>query len=333
MMNRIHFEPTTPFVPMPLARGPHAQTILASFLRVHRPPQLRRERWETPDHDFVDVDLFDAPLDRPHVLVLHGLEGSSRAGYVLQTLNALGRRGFGAVALNFRSCSGEPNRFMRSYNSGDITDALFAAARLRERGVTGPLLGVGFSLGGSVLLNLLARTAEACPLSGAAAVSVPFDLDTCARMLDEAEGLTQIYRRVFVRSLKAKTLAKCQTVKHALDPERIRRARGIREFDDAVTAPLFDYPDAGAYYGDCSAGPKLKGLRRPTLLISSEDDPLAPASMLPADAADNEHLTIVRTRHGGHVGFMGGSMLHPRFWAEEQAVAFLDFVLRNGLAK
>lgn len=327
------FQPTTPFVPMPGARGPHAQTILASFLRIPRPPQLRRERWETPDGDFVDVDVFDAPDDRPHVLVLHGLEGSSRAGYVLETLNALVRRGYGAVALNFRSCSGEPNRFMRAYNSGDISDALFAATRLRERGVKGPLLGVGFSLGGSVLLNLLARTGESCPLSGAAAVSVPFDLDLCATLLDQAKDLTQIYRRVFVRSLKSKTIAKCQTLEHALDPARIRRARGIRQFDDAVTAPLFDYPDAGAYYRDCSSGPKLGDIRRPTLLLSAEDDPLAPASMLPEDASSNPHLTIVRTPRGGHVGFMGGSPLHPRFWAEEQAVAFLEFVLQRGLAR
>lgn len=319
------FAATAPFVPMAAASGPHAQTIFAALLRVPPVPQLRRERWDTPDGDFVDVDWVEPEREAegaaPHVLVLHGLEGSSRSGYVLETLRAAGRRGFGAVALNFRSCSGEPNRTARSYNSGDITDALYVIDRMRQGGVTGPLYGVGFSLGASVLLNLLARTGASCPLEAGVAISAPFDLESCALHLDEARGLTRLYRELFVRSLKAKALRK--TDDQALRA-RIRAVRGIRAFDDLVSAPAFGFASASEYYRACSTAPQLHAILRPTLIITSDDDPLAPASALPRDVLRNGWLSVLRTSRGGHVGFMSGAPSAPHFWAEEQAVAFLD---------
>ncbi|MBX5483878.1 MAG: alpha/beta fold hydrolase [Myxococcaceae bacterium] len=321
------FSPTAPFVPMAGVGGHHAQTIVAALVRRPTPPPGHRERWETPDGDFLDVDWLPADRRAPHLVVLHGLEGSSRAGYVLETLRGAARRRFGAVALNFRSCSGEPNRFVRAYNSGDTTDVRFAIARMRDAGVTGPIFGVGFSLGASVLLNLLAQTGTGCPLAGGVAISTPFDLSSCATAMDQARGLTALYRRLFLRSLKRKALAQCARLPHALDPSKIRRAKGIRAFDDAVTAPLFGFLDAEAYYRACSAGPKLREIRRPTLLLSAEDDPLAPAAALPDDVLDNPWLSVVRTARGGHVGFLSGVPLRPRFWAEEQALAFIDSLL------
>lgn len=329
MSPRVHFEPTEPFVPMPGATGPHAQTILASVLRVPKPPRLHRHRWETPDGDFLVAEQVDAASDRPHVLVLHGLEGSSRAGYVVETIRAAVRHGFGVTALNFRSCSGEPNRKLRAYNSGDITDALQAIDQLRAQGITGPLFGVGFSLGGSVLLNLLAKTGDDAPLAGGVAVSVPFELGQCAALLDRSRGLTSLYRRVFLASLKAKTLSKCRRHPGELDEDAIRRARGIRAFDDVVTARLFGFKDADDYYATCSTARQLHAITRPTLLITSEDDPLAPAAMLPEDVRDNPALCVLRTARGGHVGFMSGTAHHPRFWAEVQALAFLAGLVRE----
>lgn len=231
--------------------------------------------------------------------------------------------------MNFRSCSGEPNRQLRSYNSGDITDARFVISQLRARGVSGPLFGVGFSLGGSVLLNLLAKTGEDCPLDGGAAISVPFDLDECATLLDRGEGLTRVYREIFLATLKSKSIARTRAHPGVLEPETIRRAKGIRGFDDVVTAPLFGFASADDYYAACSAGPQLHRIRRPTLLVSSEDDPLAPARMLPPDARGNPHLSIVVTARGGHVGFMTGTPRRPVWWAEEQAVRFFEHVLKN----
>lgn len=321
---KVSFEPTAPFRPPSFLSNPHQQTLLGFILRAPGRLKLERERWETPDGDFLDADWIRADPKKPHVLVLHGLEGSSEAGYVVETLRGIKQQGWGAVALNFRSCSGELNRTLRAYNTGDTTDARFALQRMRARGVEGPIYGVGFSLGGSVLLNLLAETGEDCPLEGASAVSVPFDLDRCSALIDDPTSLSSIYRIAFLRSLKAKTLAKCERLGGELDADAIRRAKTIRAFDDAVTAPLFGFEDAGDYYRRCSSGPKLHRIRRPTLLVTSEDDPIAPAATLPSSAEENPCLAVLRTQKGGHVGFVTRTGPRPRFWAEEQAVAFLS---------
>ncbi len=317
----MHFEPTERFRPAPGLRSPHAQTIFASFFRSDRSPALRRERWELEDGDFLDVDLLDAPADAPHVLVLHGLEGSSRAGYVAAILRGAHARGWGAAALNFRSCSGEPNRLPRFYHSGEIGDAALALLRLRER-CSGPLFGVGFSLGGNVLLRLLEEQGDASPLAAAGVVSVPFDLAGCADAMDRGRGLVAVYRRVFLRSLRGKALHKARCFPGLLAEDDIRGADGIEAFDDAVTAPLHGFADARSYYRAASSGSKLETIRRPTLCISAADDPLSPAVFLPREVASPVQLLV--TDHGGHVGFVGGTLLRPRFWAEEQLLRFLE---------
>jgi uncharacterized protein len=301
-----------------------AQTVVAYALRRPSALPLRRERLGTPDGDFLDLDWLEAPPERPHLLVLHGLEGSSASGYVRQTLHEARALGWGAVAMNFRSCSGEPNRALRSYCSGETADPLFVSGHLRSR-VTGPLLAVGFSLGGNALLKLLAETAEHAPFLAAAAVSAPFDLLACARALDKPWGDCGLYRRHFLVTLKRKALAKLATHQgHGLDMERVRRARRLQDFDDAFTAPSNGYRGALDYYQRCSSGPLLLDVRRPTLLLNAEDDPMIPMASLPAADLLSPWLTVLRSRKGGHVGFLSGSVLAPRFWAERQSVRFLS---------
>jgi predicted alpha/beta-fold hydrolase len=311
-----------PFRPAAGLSHPQAQTLLSYALRRPKPLPLRRERVATPDGDFLDLDWLDAAPSRPHLLVLHGLEGSSASGYVRQTLHEAALLGWGCVAMNFRSCSGEPNRVLRSYCSGETADPLFVSGHLRAK-VQGPLLAVGFSLGGNALLKLLAETAGHAPFHAAAAVSAPFDLHACALALDAPHGQCGIYRRHFLVSLKAKALAKLRTHSgHGLDAERVRNARELQEFDDAFTAPSNGYLSALDYYQRCSSGPLLGDIRRPTLLLNAEDDPMIPPASLPAQG-QGPWLTVVRPSQGGHVGFLSGSLLSPRFWAEREAVRFL----------
>ncbi|MGO9829954.1 MAG: YheT family hydrolase, partial [Myxococcaceae bacterium] len=265
-----------PFQPAPGLANPQAQTLLAYALR--RPPALplRRERLATPDGDFLDVDWLEAPKERPHLLVLHGLEGSSASGYVGQTLHEAQGLGWGAVAMNFRSCSGQPNRQLRSYCSGETADPLQVANHLRAL-TRGPLLAVGFSLGGNALLKLLAETQDSAPFTAAAAVSTPFDLLACARALDRPWGGCGVYRRHFLNSLKRKALAKLASHPgHGLDAQRIRQARRLEDFDDAFTGPSNGFLGALDYYQRCSSGPRLGEVRRPTLLLNAEDDPMIP---------------------------------------------------------
>jgi uncharacterized protein len=317
------FTPTEPFRPAWGAAGPQRQTLLAHLVRRPRPPPLRRERVDTHDGDFLDLDWLDAPRDVPHVLVLHGLEGTPGSGYVRATLNEIARRRWGAVAMAWRSCSGEPNRALRSYCSGETEDPRFVCSRIRKAGVRGPLFAIGFSLGGNALLKLLAETGRDAPVDAAVAVSTPFDLAACARTLDAPWGSGAIYRREFLRTLRKKALGKLR--EHpacGLSAQAVRRARTFHAFDDAFTAPSNGYRDADDYYVRASSGPLLDRIHRPVLCISAEDDPMVPVRTLPA-SIPNPLVQLLRTRRGGHVGFLAGSVIRPRFWAEAQAVEFL----------
>lgn len=311
------------FVPARGLESGHAQTIFAHFFRRPRPPALVRERWELADGDFVDVDRLPADPAAPHVLVLHGLEGSSQASYVLEVLAGAAARGWGALALNFRSCTG-PNRLLRSYHAGDTGDAREVAARLRER-VRGPLGAVGFSLGGNVLVKLLAETGDAAPVDAAVAVSAPLDLARCAEALD-APGLNAVYRVRFVWQLRQKAIAKAR--RHPSDAYDVRRATrtlSLREFDDAWTAPVHGFAGARGYYAAASTAARLGEVRRPLLLLTAADDPMIPSSAFPMAAARaNPRVTPILTRHGGHVAFVGGSVRRPSFWAEATALDYLE---------
>lgn len=316
------FNPTEPFIPAPGLTSAHAQTLYAYALRPLRPPPLRRERLELPDGDFVDLDTLEGPAGAPHVVTLHGLEGSSRSGYVISVLLGARERGWGATALNFRSCSGEPNRLARSYHSGEYGDALAVLRHVRAR-TRGPLYAVGFSLGANVLLRLLEETGESAPVEGAAAVCAPYDLSACADALDGPGFFAWLYRSTFLRSLKAKARAKLRRFPGAFDGQALERVRTVRAFDDVVTAPLHGMRDAAHYYATASSGPHLHAIRRPTLLLSASDDPMIPPPAVPPQAAENPHLSVVVTQHGGHVGFVAGRAERPRFWAEEQVLHFL----------
>lgn len=324
--------PPRPFRPAPWLRNPHLQTLGARLLRARGRVTRRRERWETPDGDFLDLDFAD-PADAgeaaPLVLVLHGLEGCSGSGYVQQLCRELVARGMGAVALNFRSRSGEPNRRRRFYHSGETGDPGFVLGRLRERRPRAPIGAVGFSLGGNVLVKLLGERGEAARelLDAAVAVSVPYDLAAGAEALEE--GLGPMYTAYFLHSLRASVRAKREARGHDYGLEELRGLRTLRAFDDAFTAPVHGFRDADDYYRSSSAARFLPDVRLPTLVIQARDDPFLPEPALPLDAIrSNPWIVEAVTRHGGHVGFLESAVpWRPRFWAEEAAAGFLEEAL------
>jgi predicted alpha/beta-fold hydrolase len=315
-----------PFQPAAGLRAAHAQTMFAHFMRPRDLPPVSRRRWELPDGDFVDVDVLRAhDPGAPRVLVLHGLEGSTRgSSYVTAVLRGVAARGWGAVALNFRSCGGCDNRLPVSYNAGATEDPLWVLRRLRDES-SAPLFAVGFSLGANVLLKLLGDTGADAPVDAAVAISAPFDLARCAEALDRWDSLTAAYRLRFVFGLRKKAYLKAARHPGRIDVERIRRSLSLRDFDDAVTAPLHGYAGAADYYARASAGAAaVAQIRKPTLLISAADDPMVPESSFPREAAARNPLVVAAlSRHGGHVGFVAGSVRSPHFWAEETALAWL----------
>jgi predicted alpha/beta-fold hydrolase len=309
--------------------GPHAQTIAGRLLRRPPPFPLQRQRIETPDGDFLDLDFTTAPTEdsAPAVLVLHGLEGSSRRGYALITYDSLARHGLRAVGMNFRSCSGEPNRTARFYHSGETHDLRFVLRYLRTRLGLVPLAAIGFSLGGNVLLKYLGEESEDAELRAAVAVSVPYDLAAGALAL-ESSFMGRFYTRVFLESLVAKAVSKAQLLDGRCSVDRIRSARTFREFDDAATAPLHGFASADDYYARSSSAGFLERIRVPTLLIHSSDDPFLPPASIPEEIVHrNPDLTLVLTRHGGHVGFISGPPWAPFYWAESEAARFVALAL------
>lgn len=319
-----------PYRPAWWAPGPHGQTLAGKFIR--RPPaiSLTRERWETPDGDFLDLDFtMDPDPARPLVLVLHGLEGSARRGYCLETYRALLGRDVAAVGLNFRSCSGEANRRARAYHSGETGDAAWVLERLRERFPTRTLGAVGFSLGGNVLLKLLGERDDGGRglVRAAVAVSVPYDLGAGADHLNHST-MGRLYARYFLRSLMGKARDKAHLLTERFDLEELARAQSLRAFDDLLTAPLHGFDSAEHYYRTCSSSGYLPGIGVPTLLLHSADDPFLPAGCVPVRAMEgNRHLHPVLTARGGHVGFVAGPPRRPRFWAEDSAAKFLAATL------
>lgn len=316
------------FTPAWWLRGPHLQTLAGKLLRPRALPKLRQERMELADGDFLVLEWGEAPSpDSPVCIILHGLEGNARRPYTLLLHRALRDRGIQPVGLNFRSCSGEPNRTARFYHSGETSDLGLVTEHVRAACPDRQLAAVGFSLGGNVLLKRLGELADSGPshFSAAAAISVPFDLSAGTRALESGWMGRNVYSRYFVRSLLAKAAAKEDILRKAgLDFDDLLRARSLREFDEAATAPLHGFANAEDYYLRSSSKLFLTRIRVPTLLLQSLDDPFLPVEALPLEEIGmNSHLHPAFTRHGGHVGFVGAGGGHARFWAEHEAARFL----------
>lgn len=318
-------------------RGANLQTVAGTVLRTPARLPLRRERLELADGDFVDLDWLDAPpapeasAARPLLLVLHGLEGSSEATYARGLLREALVRGWDGVCLNFRSCSGEPNRLLRSYHSGSSDDLDLVLSLLRPRRA-GPLFCAGVSLGGNVLVKWLGEQGEAASnrVAAAVAISAPFDLDLCARALDGPGPWAFAYRQRFLRTLVAKAGAKALRFPAQLVAARLRGLRTLRAFDEVFTAPVHGFAGAADYYARCSSGPLLPRVRVPLLLLSALDDPFIPPAALPVQAAKaNPLVTLELSDHGGHVGFVDGPPWRLRGWAEARAGLFLEGALRG----
>lgn len=313
--------------------GAHLRTLWGKMIRLRRHVDTRRERWDTPDGDFIDIDRLDARDGQQRLVILHGLEGSSTSHYARGLLAAARSRGWAADVIVFRSCGGEPNRLLRSYHSGETGDLDFVLRTLIAAHPHRPIVLTGISLGGNVLLKWLGEQGECVPtqVAAAVAVSVPFDLARGSMHLQR--GFSKLYQSYFLRSLRRKALGKAARFPGCLDPVAISRATTLWDFDDAVTAPIHGFRDARDYYDTSSSIRWLERVRVPTLLLNAVDDPFLPPSVLDevrAIARTNPALHAEFVARGGHVGFISGSVpWRPVYYAEARAIDFLDDALRR----
>ncbi len=310
--------------------GGHAQTIWPYLLP--RPAvHFRRERVDAPDGDFWDFDWIDASThargDTPLVVLFHGLEGGSESHYARTLMAAIEAHGWRGVIPHFRGCGGEPNRLPRAYHSGDHEElgALLAAVRARIPAET-VVYAVGVSVGGSVLLNWLGRAGAdgARSIAAAAAVSTPLDLASAGIAI--GKGFNRIYTRNFLSTLIPKSLAMAKRFPGLLDPARIRRARTMYDFDDAVTALLHGFAGAADYWGRASCKPWLAGVAVPTLVLNARNDPFVPCESLPGVRDVSRDVLLLQPDEGGHVGFLSGRFPGNLGWLPRR---LLDFFLHR----
>jgi uncharacterized protein len=313
------------FFPMPGLMNPHLQTLWPFlFRRVPRVP-FAVEHWVLPDGEHLAVRLSERPGWRPAVLAVHGLESSADAPYVRGLLARVHAAGWNGAAFDFRSCGDRPVPTRVAYHAGKTDDLGAVVDGLRRRWPDAPLAVVGFSLGGNVLAKWLGEMGDRAPVAAAVAVSAPFDLALCAAAADGPGFWNGFYRRRFVLSLRRKALAMARREPDRLDLRSVSGVRTFAEFDARVTARLFGFADATDYWQKASAAPWVQAIRRPTLIISAEDDPLVPAACIPRQMIGaNPALRLWLTRRGGHLGFLGGIPGRPVYAAEDATLAFLS---------
>ena len=302
----------------------HAQTLYGALWVPAERPRWRRERWNSPDGDFIDIDRLDGMNEAPTLVIFHGLEGSTDSRYVrMLAMNAY-QAGWHVVAPNFRGCSGSMNILPRSYFAGDSTEIQWVLTR--ARGSQGPatLHAVGVSLGGNMLLKWLGEQGEQAGalLTSAAAVAAPLDLHAVGDHL--AQGFNQVYTNHFLTTLKQKARAKFIQYPGLFDLDATLKARNLREFDDHFIAPLHGFANVDDYWTRCSSKPWLSRIRVPTLLLAARDDPFIPEWVLPPQQQCSDQVTRDFQPQGGHVGFVSGRFPGQAIWMPQRVMHFFQ---------
>ena len=313
MVNRRDFKPAW------YLRNRHFQTILPNIIHSAY-PQGQKERIELNDGDFLDL-LWSEHRSPQTLLILHGLEGSINSAYAKRILNYCNQHHIGAVLMHFRGCSGEPNRLLRSYHSGETGDLRRVINHLKTRNIEKIAL-LGYSLGGNVTLKYMGEAETDSAICCAIAVSVPFRLDICATAMNRG------FARVYQRSLLNRLIHKMQLKQHLLKadardfPDPLLMS-DFWQFDNNFTAPIHGYDNAEHYYQCASSRQFLKSIERPTLIIHARDDPFMSSGVLPEDSELADSVMLELSSHGGHVGFIGSNGLIPDLWLQKRIHQFL----------
>ncbi len=320
------------FLPAPLLQNPHLQTLYATFFRQEKIEGTRTEIFRLPDGDFIECVWYgEADGSKPIVVLLHGLEGSVESSYIVGMMKALDRAGFVPVLMHFRGCGSQPNDLPRAYHSGDTADARGWIEHLHTLYPDAPLYAVGFSIGGNVLLKLLGEWGSNAPLVAAAAVSVPMQLDISADTLEN--GFAKIYQRHLLTPLKENLLQKYERFDMerylGIDAARVKAIKTIREFDELYTAKIHGFASAEAYYKASSSRQYLRTIGVSTLILHAEDDPFMTPAVIPSSEELSDTVRLELSAHGGHVGFVSGSIFKPLYWFEERIGSFFQEI-KNG---
>ena len=305
--------------------GGHAQTLYGTLF-AHSKVGWKRERWETPDGDFIDLDRLPGAAHAPLVVLFHGLEGGSGSHYAGALARELKRRAWRGAVAHFRGCAGEPNRLPRAYHSGDAEEISWILRRLAAESPGTPLFAAGVSLGGNALLKWLGEDTDAKQvLAAAAAISAPVDLMAAGDAL--GRGFNLVYTHAFLATMRKKAEEKLARFPGLFDGGAMRRARTLREFDDVVTAPLHGFRDTDDYWTRASAKPVLRRVGVPTLLLNARNDPFLPAAALPGPSEVSAAVRLEFPEQGGHAAFVSAPFPGDIDWMPRRITAFFEEAL------
>jgi predicted alpha/beta-fold hydrolase len=295
--------------------GGHQQTIWAPlFARRYRSskPVFRRERWDTPDGDFIDVDHLvsnnsKAAKNKTQWVMFHGLEGSSQSHYCESFADVAQQKGHDFAVVHFRGCSGTINLAPRAYHSGDFEEIAWILQRLKSSTQL-PVVAVGISLGGNALLRWAEESGKKAEKVVKAAIAICSPLDLAASGKHIGVGFNKhVYTRRFLNTMKPKALKKWEQYPGLFDREALLQAQDLYSFDNIFTAPLHGFKNTEDYWSRCSSKPHLKQIKIPALVINSKNDPFIPKSSLPKPYEVGQWVRLWQPAEGGHVGFTNGS--------------------------
>ncbi|PKM17950.1 MAG: hydrolase [Gammaproteobacteria bacterium HGW-Gammaproteobacteria-15] len=327
MQDQIRPVSHTPFQPAWWLKHAHLQTIFAKYLSPKHRLNTEAETITLPDGDEVQLNWLPSKTgsnNTPVIILLHGLAGDINSHYIQAMLAQCNTLGWTAVLLHFRGCNGKPNKLPRAYHSGDTADAALVITQVKRRYPNRPLVAVGYSLGGNVLLKYCGEQAGQNPLSAAVAVCPPLSLSACAKRINT--GSSKLYQHYLLGRLKHSTLRKLEQFADfplPLTPQQVRRFSSIEQFDEYYTAPIHGFLNAQDYYQKASGKAFLRHICIPTLIIHAKDDPFLSAEVIPEANELSPYIHYELTSGGGHVGFIYGSPLKPKFWLNQRIPHFI----------
>jgi len=306
--------------------GAHLQTIASARFVPQPRVEYRRERWDTLDGDFVDVDFaLPEPGDTkaPVLVLFHGLEGCSQSHYARSVMRSAADRGWRGLVPHFRGCSGEPNRLPRAYHSGDSTEGDWILRAVARRYPTARLYVVGISLGGNMLAKWLGeRGTDASFVAAAASIGSPLDLAAGGAAL--ARGFNLLYTKMFLATLKDKALEKIARFPKVASAEAVRASRNLYDFDNAYTAPVHGFRSTDDYWSRASGKPHLAGVDVPHLVLNARNDPFVPAASLPRVTEVSRFVHLEQPEQGGHIGFARGGLPGDLGFLPERLFRFFE---------
>jgi len=316
-----------PFKPAFGLSNRHFQTLYSALFVKDVYIKTEIEQFELDDGDFLECYWHNRDKtnqEKPIVVLFHGLAGSYKSAYIQGIMQALGHEGFSVVLMHFRGCADKQNRLPRAYHSGDTDDAKLLFAHLQKSYPNVTLFAVGYSLGGNMLLKMLGEFGNSSPLTAAVSVSAPMQLEVVANQMNR--GFSKFYQAYLLEDLKKSLLQKYKLHDMKsfinIDEDSVKKLKIFWEFDDAYTAPIHGFNSAKDYYAKSSAKQFLNNIQTDTLIIQALDDPFMTPEVLPNDGEYSHKVELEIHAHGGHVGFVGGTFLNPKFYLEERIISY-----------